>query len=199
MKYQQKGLLCLDTDIYYVLKFTADNITDRRHNGFMFTLFLPLYNRMPSMFHADIVKWLKDKKTMVKFIKKVINVARETPSSSSVNSSNPKKAQDQVLPADEDDDPDNIGKLIDVLRRFSMPSTPLETSGATLPGNGTVFFPIFSLFRHSCICNSKFFVYPDNNLAIQAQRPISAGEEITVSRVQTLEPTWKRRAKLYRY
>ena len=136
---------------------------------------------------------------MVKFIKKVINVARETPSSSSVHSSNSTKAQDQLLPANEDDDPDNIGKLIDVLRRFSMPSTSLETSGAMLPGNGTAFFPIFSLFRHSCISNSKFFVYPDNNLAIQAQRPISAGEEITVSRVQTLEPTWKRRAKLYRY
>ena len=71
-------------------------------------------------------------------------------------------------------------------------------SGATPPGSGTAFFPTFSLFQHSCISNAKFFIYPDNNLAIQAQRPISAGEEITVSRVQTLEPTWKRRAKLYR-
>ena len=113
--------------------------------------------------------------------------------------SNPSKAKFQSSPTDEDEDADNIGKLIDILRRFSMPNTSLETSSATIPGNGSAFFPIFSLFRHSCVSNSKFFVYPDNNLAIQAQRPIAAGEEITVSRVQTLEPTWKRRAKLYRY
>ena len=143
------------------------------------------------MFHSDILKWMKDKKKMVKFIKKVLNVSRENSSKG--------RNQNLLEPEDEDEDPDNIGKLIDILRRFSMPSSQQSWySGATPPGCGTAFFPTFSLFQHSCISNSKFFIYPDNNLAIQAQRPISAGEEITVSRVQTLEPTWKRRAKLYR-
>ena len=150
------------------------------------------------MFHSDILKWIKDKKTMVKFIKKVTEVARENASHSSPRTGISSKPREHPLNTDEDDDPENIGKLVDVLRRFSMPSTSLETAGPMLPGNGTAFFPIFSLFRHSCISNSKFFIYPDNNLAIQAQSPISAGEEITVSRVHTLEPTWKRRAKLYR-
>ena len=154
---------------------------------------------MPNMFHSDILKWQKDKKAMVKFIKKVINFARENSDSSSSRNNVSGKQKDPLTANGEDDDPENIGKIIDILRRFSMPSTSVETTGANLPGNGTAFFPIFSLFRHSCISNAKYFVYSDNNLAIQAQRPISAGEEITVSRVHTLEPTWKRRAKLYRY
>lgn len=149
-------------------------------------------SRMPSMFHSDILKWTKDKKKMVKFIKKVINVSRE-------NSNSKPKSHELTSIEDDDEDPDNIGKIIDILRRFSMASSQQSWySGATPPGSGTAFFPSFSLFQHSCISNAKFFIYPDNNLAIQAQRPISAGEEITVSRVQTLEPTWKRRAKLYR-
>ena len=148
---------------------------------------------MPSMFHSDILKWMKDKKKMVNFIKKVLKVDRE-------NSNSGSKPKNQALVTTEDDeDPDNVGKIIDILRRFSMPSSAQSWyAGATPPGNGTAFFPLFSLFQHSCISNAKFFIYPDNNLAIQSQRPISAGEEITVSRVQTLEPTWKRRAKLYR-
>ena len=147
---------------------------------------------MPAMFHADILKWAKDKKKMVKFIKKVLNVSRE-------NSDSKLKTNGSINMDDEDEDPDNIGKIIDILRRFSMASS-LQSwyAGATPPGSGTAFFPTFALFQHSCISNAKYFIYPDNNLAIQAQRPISAGEEITVSRVQTLEPTWKRRAKLYR-
>ena len=155
---------------------------------------------MPAMFHDDILKWMKDKKKMVKFIKKVLNVARECPDQTSekrTSSSNSSRAPMNVN--DEDDDPDNIGKIIDLLRMFSMPSTSLETGGTMLPGNGTAFFPTFSLFRHSCVSNAKFFIYSDNNLAIQAQNTISAGDEITISRVHTLEPTWKRRAKLYRY
>ena len=151
------------------------------------------------MFHSDIQKWVKDKKAMVKFIKQVTDVARENARPSSARNTTSNKSKDQqYLNIEEDDDPEDVGKLIDVLRRFSMTSSSLENVGERGPGNGTAFFPIFSLFRHSCIANAKFFVYPDNNLAIQAQSPISAGEEITVSRVHTLEPTWKRRAKLYR-
>ena len=158
----------------------------------LITIIINFCSRMPTMFHSDILKWTKEKKKMVKFIKKVLNVSRE-------NSNSKSKSHESTNTEDDDEDPDNIGKIIDILRRFSMASSQQSWySGATPPGSGTAFFPTFSLFQHSCISNAKFFIYPDNNLAIQAQRPISAGEEITVSRVQTLEPTWKRRAKLYR-
>ena len=70
---------------------------------------------MPAMFHSDILKWMKDKKKMVKFIKKVLNVSRENSSKG--------KNQNILEPEGEDEDPDNIGKLIDILRRFSMPSS----------------------------------------------------------------------------
>ena len=63
---------------------------------------------------------------------------------------------------------------------------------------GVAVFPIFSLFQHSCIRNSKFVVYPNNTLAVLAQTMIPMGEEITISLVNTMEPTWKRRARLYR-
>ena len=66
---------------------------------------------MPEMFHEDILKWMKDKKKMVKFIKKVLNVARECPDQTSekrTTSSNSSRAPMNVN--DEDDDPDNIGK-----------------------------------------------------------------------------------------
>ena len=65
------------------------------------------------MFHEDISKWMKDKKKMVKFIKKVLNVARECPDQTSekrTTSSNSSRAPINVN--DEDDDPDNIGKII---------------------------------------------------------------------------------------
>ena len=35
-------------------------------------------------------------------------------------------------------------------------------------------------------------------MAVLAQTAIDAGDEITVSRVPVLEPTWKRRAMLFR-
>lgn len=60
-------------------------------------------------------------------------------------------------------------------------------------------FPIFSQFSHSCISNCKFVVYPNKTLAVLAKTIIKAGEELTISLIPTLEPTWKRRAKLYRW
>ena len=51
---------------------------------------------------------------------------------------------------------------------------------------------------HSCRSNSKFIVYPSHKVAVLAQTAIDAGDEITVSRVPVLEPTWKRRAMLFR-
>ena len=51
---------------------------------------------------------------------------------------------------------------------------------------------------HSCRSNSKFIVYPSHKLAVLAQTAIDAGDEINVSRVPVLEPTWKRRAMLFR-
>ncbi len=68
----------------------------------------------------------------------------------------------------------------------------------TTTGSGSLFFPLFSLTRHSCINNAKFMVYPNHCVAMQAQKEIKAGEEITVSYVHNLEPTWKRRAMLQR-
>ena len=35
-------------------------------------------------------------------------------------------------------------------------------------------------------------------VAVLAQTAIAAGDEVTVSRVPVLEPTWKRRAMLFR-
>ena len=63
---------------------------------------------------------------------------------------------------------------------------------------GSAFFPIFSLVNHSCSSNAKFLVYPNHCIAVQAQDHISSGDEICASFVPTLEPTWKRRAMLYR-
>lgn len=64
---------------------------------------------------------------------------------------------------------------------------------------GSAFFPIFSLTKHSCgNFNAKFFVFPNNCLAMQAQKAISMGEEICVNLVPSLEPTWKRRGMLFR-
>ena len=143
----------------------------------------------PSIFHADMIQWNKERRALIKFIKQVIDVAQKNTTPAGVAAaSNPKENFDY-------DDPEKIGKIIDILRRCSLPS---NSSGSMLRSNGIAFFPTFSLFRHSCVSNAKFFVFPGNNLAIQAQRPISAGEEITISLVHTLEPTWKRRAKLYR-
>eukprot|EP00094_Tigriopus_californicus_P009904 TCALIF_09550-PA protein Name:"Similar to msta Protein msta, isoform B (Drosophila melanogaster)" AED:0.04 eAED:0.05 QI:0/1/0/1/1/1/2/0/547 len=59
-------------------------------------------------------------------------------------------------------------------------------------------FPIFSQFSHSCISNCKFVVYPNKTLAVLSKTIIKAGDELTISLVPALEPTWKRRAKLYR-
>jgi hypothetical protein len=68
----------------------------------------------------------------------------------------------------------------------------------TSDGRGLAFFPLFSLTRHACASNSKYLVYANYNVAMQAQKPIMTGDEITVSYVHALEPTWKRRGILYR-
>ncbi len=68
----------------------------------------------------------------------------------------------------------------------------------TFDNRGSAFFPIFSLVEHACFPNAKFWVYQNHCIAMQAQKLIQAGEEIFVSFVPTLEPTWKRRAMLYR-
>ena len=88
-----------------------------------------------------------------------------------------------------DEDPECVDRTVQLIKRFSV---------STLNGYGIALFPIFALFQHSCICNAKFQVYPDHNLAVQAQTKIQKGQEITVSLANTLEPTWKRRARLVR-
>ncbi len=62
-----------------------------------------------------------------------------------------------------------------------------------------LYFPIFSLLSHSCMRNCKFVAYPNATVALLAQKAIREGEEITISLVNSLEPTWKRRARLFRY
>lgn len=68
----------------------------------------------------------------------------------------------------------------------------------THDNQGSVFYPLFSLVEHSCSANAKFLVYANHCIAMQAQNHISAGDDIRVSYVPALEPTWKRRAMLYR-
>ena len=66
------------------------------------------------------------------------------------------------------------------------------------PSNNSVFFPISSITNHHCSPNAKFLVYPNHCIAMQSQTLILSGQEIKVSYVPTLEPTWKRRGMLYR-
>ena len=149
-------------------------------------------------FEADILRWKKERKNIIIFVKQVLDASVANSQLKTTNSSRRSKESQFATRDDEDEVMENIGKIVDILRQHSLPSLSSTTVDSAPPGNGVAFFPIFSLIQHSCISNAKYFVYPDNNLAVQAQRPISAGEEITISRVHTLEPTWKRRARLYR-
>ena len=90
------------------------------------------------------------------------------------------------------EDTDFLHCSLDLARRHSITLNMARNNG------GMGLFPLFALFNHSCVPNAKFLVYPDANLAVQAQTRISKGQEIVVSLVQTLEPTWKRRARLMR-
>ena len=86
-----------------------------------------------------------------------------------------------------------------MLRSSSMSNECVGGGGGDGSGGGArCFFPIFSLMSHSCRSNSKFIVYPSHKVAVLAQTAIAAGDEVTVSRVPVLEPTWKRRAMLFR-
>ena len=90
----------------------------------------------------------------------------------------------------------NLSYIEDIF--FKMIGNTYRKTVETSNGNGSVFYPIFSLVSHICSPNAKFLVYPNHCMAMQAQRLIKSGEEISVSYVPTLEPTWKRRAMLYR-
>lgn len=91
-------------------------------------------------------------------------------------------------------DPEEVERILDFVRSRSVP----------LPGTGegwaaVAFHPNFALIRHRCGANSKFSVFlKDKGVAVQAKAFIAAGQEITVSLAHDLEPTWKRRARLYR-
>ena len=87
----------------------------------------------------------------------------------------------------------DLAWCLDLLRSSSMSN---ESVGGG--GGARCFFPIFSLLSHSCRSNSKFLIYPSHKVAVLAQTAIAAGDEVTVSRVPVLEPTWKRRAMLFR-
>ena len=64
---------------------------------------------------------------------------------------------------------------------------------------GCALFPVLSLARHACVRNAKFAVHgPNQALALLAQTNIREGDEITIGLVSALEPTWKRRARLFR-
>ena len=99
--------------------------------------------------------------------------------------------------------PQNLYRLdlawcLDLLRSSSMSNESGVGGGGSGSGGARCFFPIFSLMSHSCRSNSKFIVYPSHKVAVLAQTAIAAGDEVTVSRVPVLEPTWKRRAMLLR-
>ena len=75
-----------------------------------------------------------------------------------------------------------------------------RTHSLDLPGDrGQIMYPTFSLIGHKCTGNSKFEIYPNKTIAVLSQTVIKAGDEINVSYVPPLEPTWKRRARLYRF
>ena len=72
----------------------------------------------------------------------------------------------------------------------------LSIGRATAPDK--ILFPTLALLSHSCTPNAKFEIYPNRTVAVLAQTAIGKGEEINISLVPVLEPTWKRRARIYR-
>ena len=91
----------------------------------------------------------------------------------------------------EEDASEEVEWMVELTRRSAI-------SAPDTAGGGAVIFPTFSLMNHSCVSNCKFVVYPNLTLAVLTQTAVSAGEELNVSLVPVLEPTWKRRAKLMR-
>jgi len=60
-------------------------------------------------------------------------------------------------------------------------------------------FPMFSLINHSCSANAKHTIYIKNRrIAVQAQRDIEAGDEITINYTAFIIGTSFRRRKLFK-
>ncbi|XP_023323790.1 protein msta [Eurytemora carolleeae] len=80
----------------------------------------------------------------------------------------------------------------DVLRAVGV----LHTNSVAGMGRGHALYPTFSLTNHSCICNSRFQIYPDRSILLRAQVSIPKGSEITTQYLTPLIGTMPRRQKI---
>jgi len=72
----------------------------------------------------------------------------------------------------------------------------LHTNSVSGMGNGHALYPTFSLINHSCVCNSRFQIYPDRSILLRAQVDIAEGEEITTQYLTPFLGTLARRKKI---
>jgi len=62
--------------------------------------------------------------------------------------------------------------------------------------SGKAIYPTFSFLSHSCICNTRYIIHPDDSMDLRAQVDIKKGDEFSIQYISFLFGNTKRRGDI---